>query len=447
MLIELRAQNHRSILDEIAFTMEAGPGAGAGDARARPVKGLSRGVLPVAALYGPNASGKSNVLSALGFMRDAVVDSLSSWPPRGGVPRDAFAWGKGPEEPSLFEATIVVRGVRHQYGFVVDQSRVLEEWLFAWPKGRRQTWLEREEDELVFGDNLKGENRAIQQVTRRNALFLSTAAHHRHEQLLPIFDWFQELRTIRVEGYRERFADAMPAGAAAAMFASLSAASAASPDGMVRVFELIPRPGDEARAVDEVARLDDEAASRVRALLRTADVGVSDFRVEGPPRENGSEEPGGPRRIALRHETGESADAWLGLERESAGTRAIVRLAPAVVDVLRRGGLLVVDELEASLHPLLALEVLSLFNDARANPRGAQLIFTTHDANLLGTAAGPAALRRDQVWLTEKDGQGATRLYPLSDFKAHEAENLERGYLQGRYGAIPFLGRLGRREE
>ena len=102
--------------------------------------------------------------------------------------------------------------------------------------------------------------------------------------------------------------------------------------------------------------------------------------------------------------------------------------------------MIAIDELESSLHPLLAQSVIKLFNDPETNPRNAQLIFTTHDTNLLGTSLGGPVLRRDQIWITEKDRDGATKLYPLTDYKPRKDENLERGYLQGRYGAIPFLG-------
>jgi AAA15 family ATPase/GTPase len=107
--------------------------------------------------------------------------------------------------------------------------------------------------------------------------------------------------------------------------------------------------------------------------------------------------------------------------------------------VLQNGGVLLVDELERSLHPSVAREIIRRFNDPAANPKNAQIVFTTHDTSLLGTALGEPALRRDQVWLTEKDPEGATVLYPLTDYKPRKGENLERGYLQGRYGAIPFL--------
>jgi AAA15 family ATPase/GTPase len=119
-------------------------------------------------------------------------------------------------------------------------------------------------------------------------------------------------------------------------------------------------------------------------------------------------------------------------------------MAPFLLYALQSGSLLIIDELEASLHPLLALQVVRQFNDPHANPRNAQLLCTTHDTNLLGTELGEPALRRDQIWLTEKDEEGATCLYPLTDYKPRKAENLERGYLQGRYGAIPFLGPLAR---
>jgi AAA15 family ATPase/GTPase len=447
MLVEFRVENHRSIRDEQALTMEAGP-VSPEKPRSRKVVGHSREILlPVAALYGANASGKSNVLSALGFMRDAVIDSHRSWPPEGGTPREAFAWGSNRRSPSMFEATFFVDGVRHQYGFLLDQTRVQEEWLFSWPKGRRQTWLERDADKLSFGAHLRGENRVIEQVTRPNALFLSTAAQHKHEQLLPIYGWFRQIQTVRVEGYKERYADAMPAAVAAAMFAAAAAAAAASADsqggmGMIRVSDLIEPHGERGGAADAVSSLDKDGAEKLRNLMKAADIGLSDFRIDKDRSGTGASKKD-PRQVLMRHDIGGS-EAWLPLEQESGGTKALFRLGPAVIEALARGSLLVIDELEASLHTSVAAQLVSLFNDQRTNPRNAQLIFTTHDTNLLGTTLRDPPLRRDQIWLTEKDPAGATTLYPLTDFKPRSAENLERGYLQGRYGAIPFLGGLAR---
>jgi AAA15 family ATPase/GTPase len=144
-------------------------------------------------------------------------------------------------------------------------------------------------------------------------------------------------------------------------------------------------------------------------------------------------------RILLQHQAGDEG-SWLDLNEESEGTKTLFRMAPSVFRALESGGLLLVDELESSLHPLIGLAIVKLFNCPRANSRNAQVIFTTHDTNLLGTTLGQQPLRRDQVWFTEKDDEGASTLYPLTDYKPRKAENLERGYLQGRYGAIPFLG-------
>jgi AAA15 family ATPase/GTPase len=145
--------------------------------------------------------------------------------------------------------------------------------------------------------------------------------------------------------------------------------------------------------------------------------------------------------VEVRHQGG-SDDAWLPLEEESRGTQRLFRIGIPILGAIRDGRVLVIDELEASLHPILAQQIVQQFNDPAVNTRNAQLIFTTHDTNLLGSLVGGPALRRDQVWLTEKDAEGATVVYPLTDYQPREPENLERGYLQGRYGAIPFLGDL-----
>lgn len=180
---------------------------------------------------------------------------------------------------------------------------------------------------------------------------------------------------------------------------------------------------------------DDELNARLRDLLKAADLGILDFKY--------SSEPGQGKRDSLffLHDSVD-ADAWLPLRSESEGTRALLELAPPVINALALGGLLFIDELERSIHPALAMHIIRQFTSPTTNPKHAQLLFTTHDTNLLGTATGSPTLARDQVWLTEKNQTGAAVIYPLTDYKPRKHENLERGYLQGRYGAIPFLGPL-----
>ncbi len=198
MLIEFRTANHRSLRDEQVLTMEAGRVGEESDPRPRQVPGHSQPLLTVAGLYGANASGKSNVLAALAFMREAVLLSHRSWEPDEGVPRESFAWGPKSRKPSLFEVTFLLDGVRFQYGFQATGECFLEEWLYAWPKGKKQVWFARDNGEYKFGENLKGENKVIEGVTRPNALFLSAAAQHNHPQLEPIFSWFRAIRSVNL---------------------------------------------------------------------------------------------------------------------------------------------------------------------------------------------------------------------------------------------------------
>lgn len=418
MLIEFRVENHRSIKDEQALTLAAGRGGDPDDARPRRVVGATEPLLPSAALYGANASGKSNLLMALAFLRDAVVYSHRSWSPEGGVPRDPFAW-RDSAVPSLFEITFIVDATRFEYGFTTDGQAFLEEWLYAWPLGHKQVWFERERQDVKFGEKLKGENRVVADVTRPNALFLSASAQLQHEQLRPVYRWISRIQVESLPHARPR-----PRNLSWARLGL-------SPGG--EQGSLFPHLEEGVRETRLTSLLE---------LLRAADVGILDAKLvdEPDPYQARGPSAGIRRRVFLRHQGSDAG--WLPLEEESHGTQTIFRLAAPLLEVIERGGVLVVDELEKSLHPLLAQQIVRQFNDPTLNPKNAQLIFSTHDTNLLGTVVGDPTLRRDQIWLTEKDKEGATQIYPLTDYQPRKQENLERGYLQGRYGAIPFLGSL-----
>ncbi len=149
MLIEFRVENHRSIRDEQVLTMEAGRIGANDDLTPRIVPGSPDKILPVVALYGANASGKSNVLAALAFMKEAVLYSHRSWSPDEGTPRDPFAWGRKRAESSLFEVEMIIDAIRYRYGFKLNDESFLEEWLYAWPNGKKQMWLERDGEVLT----------------------------------------------------------------------------------------------------------------------------------------------------------------------------------------------------------------------------------------------------------------------------------------------------------
>jgi hypothetical protein len=425
MLIEFRVRNHRSLRDEQVFTMEAGGVGDEADPRPRRVPGYAEKLLTAAGLYGANASGKTNVLSALAFMREAVVASHRFWSPdedesrEPSVPRDPFAWGPTKDESSLYEVTFLLHGVRYQYGFVVSDAQFLEEWLFAWPSGKKQVWFERDNQTFKFGASLKGENTVIEKFTRPNALFLSAAVQHKHRQLLPIYGWFGSIEAINLDQREGRY-PSLPFRMASEL----------------KVARLLSE-GEGQRLLFQEDELPESLVEDFRGFLKQADIGIVDLRVES----GAADEKRRRWRFMfwLKHDCG-SENAWLPLREESHGTRTLFRMALPILQVLREGGLLLVDELERSLHPSVARKILEQFNDPAGNPKNAQIVFTTHDTNLLGTTLGEPVLRRDQIWLTERDAAGATDLYPLTDYKPRKAENIERGYLQGRYGAIPFLG-------
>ena len=434
MLIEFRVENHRSIRDEQVLTMEAGPVGDPADLRPRTVAGNSAAVLPVAALYGANASGKSNVLDALVYMRDVVTLSHGIWPPDSGIPRDPFAWGPTRDEPSFYEIVLHLDGVRYQYGFVTSDERFLEEWLYAWPDGGKQVWFERDGSDFRFGEGMAGENAVIERITRPNALFLSSAAQNRHGPTRPIYTWFEQSRSFNV---RPKSLIDETARMSRSLMENWPIESK-----MARLL------GDAANPASHRSKEDVNAnsplADRLRTLIIGADFGVVDFRVERSDPVVSTHRPlphFNRPRFFLKHQDSQD-EAWLPLAEESSGTRTLFRIALPLLEVLSSGGIFIIDELESSLHPALARFLVREFNDPERNPHCGQLIFTTHDTSLLGNLLSEPDLRRDQVWLTEKDKDGASVLYPLTDFIPREPENLERGYLQGRYGAIPFLGDL-----
>lgn len=422
MLIEFRVENHRSIRDEQVLSMAAARIGDECDGRPREVANYATKLLPVVAIYGANGSGKSNVLAALAYMKEAVSLSHRLWSPDEGVPRDPFAWGKRKKESSLYEVEMIIDDVRYQYGFICNDDAFLEEWIYAWPNGKKQTWLEREGENFKFGENLRGENKVIEEITRPNALYLSAAAQLRHHQLTPLFSWFGSIHAINL---------------------------AISPSSSRRLYPNQHRYDrelaymlDESGDIRQGGLFDDEQPESMlgqfKTLLQAADIGIVDVRLNREDNTS-SGRLGRNTRFELKHKC-ESDDAWLPLEEESRGTKTLFRLALPILQSIRNGTMLLVDELESSMHPMLADLIVRQFNDPEINKRNAQLIFSTHDTNLLGTLVGEPALRRDQVWLTEKDPRGATVLYPLTDFKPRKDENIERGYIQGRYGAIPFLG-------
>ena len=423
VLLTFRGENVRSFRDEFEFSLVASALAEKEMVRQVPWREGGRlvGVLPAAGVFGANGSGKSNLVKAMGDMRAHVLHSFRTGSPTGGIPRRPFLLDpQARHAPSRFEIDLVLVGIRHVYGFVLDDERVLEEWAYRYPHGKAALLFRRQADQVVLGAAERARGRAIIELLRPNALFLSTAASANHPALLPLYGWFGR---------------------------------------NLRLAEAHNRPTRQAfttQLLDQDAR-----STQVLALVRAADLGVTGARkhdldpvmkdrlqravrilsgVEGEP--EGPEE--GPAftelGVRLVHR---SVDGEVELDAgdESHGTLVWFGLIGPVVEALADGTVFLADELDAGLHPALVAELVRLFQDPETNPRRAQLIFNSHNATLLGDSTGERPLGRDQIWFTEKRRDGSTRLYALADLDPRKEEALGRRYLAGRYGATPILSR------
>jgi energy-coupling factor transporter ATP-binding protein EcfA2 len=429
MLLSFRIANFRSIRNEQVFSFVrdsyAGPPAATSADAKRP---WDARVGTVAGLYGANASGKSNVLKGLTFMRGAVLNSFQNWSSGAPIPVDPFRLGAvSGREPSLFEVTFVINRVRYQYGFRITVSEVVGEWLYAYPTSRRQIWFERDisaDEPYYFGKSFPGRNRVIADLTRPNSLFLSAAAANNHKQVDIVNHWFRaHLRMASPEDRSARI--------------DYTANMSSSENRWKQVTELIQFADlgiCKARVREE--QVDEAQRARLRGLLRA--LGPADANLDDKQLDKAVEQ--ASRVVEFGHSTdGSPEPIYLPFESESLGTQTWFALVGPVIRAINNADTLLVDELDASLHPHLTSEILKIFREPSKNPKQGQIIFTTHDTTLLGTLLGERELFRDQVWFTEKQPDGATSVYPLTDFAPRKYENLERGYLQGRYGAVPFL--------
>lgn len=433
MLRSFRLANHRSVADEQELLL-------------MPAWRSGRGVVPVTAIYGANASGKSNLVQGLAFMRSAVLNSFSQWDVDGHVPRQPFRLNpEGRSQPSVFVAELVVGDVPYVYGFAVDDDEVHEEWLYSYPEKRKRTIFSREGAKIVLGTTIgetKSKLEIMEELTRPNSLFLSAASRLNLDPLLPVYRWFSSDLTIHrpslapgpgLAGTVSDFLTRNPKSLDR-LVSLLAAADVGITD--IRVEEVIDQAARMMAEhlmveIDDLVRRRESVRPRARADI---DHDVDLLRRSQKMYESRSF----GRRPRLKFVHGVEGELF-GLDEESAGTRSWLELLPTVLDVLDGGEVMVVDEIDTSLHPLLTAQLVGLFQNPETNAKNAQLIFTTHDTSLLGTMIGDNALDRDQVWFVQKNSTGASEIYPLTDFKPRSDQNIERRYLGGSYGAVPVL--------
>jgi len=429
MLLSFRFANHRSFRDEQHLNLLP-------VYETRGTETLfGREAVSVVGIFGANASGKSNVVSALSYLSRLVGVSDRETEPGLGLKRQPFRLDPAfAAQPSSYAVDLTLGGIRHTYGFTVNDEQVLEEWLYTYPLRRKRVVFERTDQDFSWGeDSGRSALRKLAEIVAPTALFLSVAAR------------FVRLSAGDARGDRDDISDSLHN-----VYSWL----------YQRMSRVPPPMGSLPSISLNYSRLlaNERRRAIVVDILRAADVGLRDVSLRPPDEEellvqiSGSPEDLPPaereriRRLSRRDPQlqffhyGAVGDVALDVADESSGTLRLLELAARAVSVLERGGLFVIDEVDASLHPLLTARLIRMFELESVNNRGAQLIFTSHDATLLGSLDGEEILRRDQIWFTEKNDYGCSTLFPLADFKPKRAgENRQRRYLNGNYGAIPDI--------
>lgn len=375
----------------------------------------SHSLLTTATIYGANASGKSNLVHAVRTMRDIVVSS-SKGQIGDGLPYDPFRLSKSTRnEPTELEAIFISEGVKYQYGFVYDENRILEEWLYAYPRKKAQKWflrawdVENQKYAWQFGRFFTGEKQVWVNSTRPNSLFLSTAVQLNSANLRPVFNWFAHtLQIATPNGWNINF----------------STSECEKSERKSKILDFMKKADASINAIEVSSELFDPSTIPSDMPNELKSMIIDKMK--------------GEEVVELKFMKRDDQNDMIPfeVEEESDGTRRLFSFAGPWLDALDGGRVLVVDELNSNLHPLLVNYLVGFFHSKETNPNDAQLLFTTHETSILSQDV----FRRDQVWFAEKDRAGASTIYSLSDFKPRkDRDDLESFYLSGAYGALPVL--------
>ena len=370
-------------------------------------------LLKSAAIYGANASGKSNLVAAINFMKWFVLNSSKETQVSDAIDIEGFRLSTETEkEPSFFEIVFILEDKTFRYGFEVNARQVVSEWLSQADDTEEKMLFERDFDNYILDDFPEGQS--ISDKTRSNALFLSVVAQFNGKISGKILLWFsknlQLISGLQDTQYRQEN------------------------------LESFENSRHKQNIIEFIKKLDLGILDIVRVKTSVFSISDNTAKYEGsyssldPIYVKTKVQTFHPKYDADGKQT--SMELFDMEKHESEGTNKLFALAGILLDTLRTGKILLIDELDARLHPLITRELICLFNSNETNPQHAQLIFTTHDTNLLSSKT----FRKDQIWFTEKDNKGATDLYSLVEYKVGKNASFERDYIMGKYGAIPFIG-------
>lgn len=416
MLISFSVENFRSIRDLQTLSM--------GEPRldhhlewSHLFEAGNRRLLKSAAIFGPNASGKSNILRAMIWFRQFVLSSSKETQAGEKIDIQPFRLSTGKEKaPTHFEIEFLIKGFEYRYGFEVTAKKVESEWLFRkLPSAKPAMLFTREGGNFNVSADFFREGKGLEERTRENALFLSVCAQFNGTESEKVINWMQRFRWV--------------SGLSESGFYAFTAQRLAEPGYQEKLLELAKK------ADFNIASLRSEIEELAAASLPPD--------MPAKMREQALAQKWIRADIKTTHEKRDDDGKVVGrvefdlAKDESQGTQKFIALSGPITHTLEQGSILVVDEIEARLHPLLTQALVDLFHSP-VNRKNAQLVFAAHDVTLLD----PDRFRRDQVWFTEKDETGATDLYSLAEFdpaQVRPGTKFSRQYLLGLFGAVPKL--------
>lgn len=439
MLVQFTVGNYRSFQEPVTLSLLAANLDHTDDLLVQDntfIAGDELKLLKATAIYGANASGKSNLAKAIDFVKWFMMNSFTALKPTDKIHAEPFRLDvKSERNPSCFEIVFFVKNRRYRYGFEVTQDRVISEWLYDVPKRRKSTDKEIYERELFFrqGDTIripakqaymKGgivDRAVLKKFTRANALFISVSAQLNVKVADDILTWVTYNLNIT-------------SGSQDYGYSRYTIRCLANNNNKLEILNLIRKLD---LGIDHIEINQTELSSsslNLDSLLVTVPDVIKDMIIQ-------SETVVSTDVITSHRKIDHDGNLTLIeqfklTEHESEGTQKVFAFSGPLIETLKKGGVMIIDEFDASLHPVISLAIIRLFNSQETNPNNAQLVFMTHDTNLLDQRV----LRRDQIWFTEKNRYGITDLYSLAEYKSNGSnEDLEENYIQGRYGAVPYL--------
>jgi AAA15 family ATPase/GTPase len=425
MLIDFTIQNFRSIKEPVTLSLLAADISDHPDNQFPSSREPDINLLKTAVIYGANASGKSNIINAFNAVQDFIVKSTDLKLGEKIKYYQPFKLEKGwDKKPAIFEIEFIAEdAVRYRYEIAYNHDEILKEHLLFYPKGQEANLFLREKDKPIkFGNNFYGPAKTVEKHLLENNLFLSKAANNNNKLLKAVYLYFRN--TLRLS-------HPMPA---LSIFTDFTTRECLKNESVINK--------DVISEFLKIADTGIEYMDIKKRMISEKEFPFLDSMQKEVKKEIIEEMMHVPQMFhKVFEDKKESGMTGFDLGDESDGTIKLYELAGEIFYVLKNGLVLIADELNSSLHPLMTQAIIKLFHQPETNPKNAQLIFATHDTTLLN----PDMLRRDQIWLTEKDQYGMTSLYSVSEFyyrSVQASTPFDKWYLSGRFGALPIIGRL-----